>query len=588
MKKLTVLLATLLVFFSADAQQILSGIYSGSMYNDTTKMLTKYELALSEYRGKVFGYSYNTFIVNDTFYYGIRRVKGYKTDKGELVLEDEELLANNFPESPAKRIKRTATFQLAEEDTITSLNGAWQTNRTRQYYSVGGATKTERSVDSSQSPLVAHLKELNIISDKPNYQDDAVVKNKKKDEKKPKETKETEKKEDIAKRTEKKGEGEKPREDRPEVKTTPADNATAANNQPTRSNATRKEDTRKDDNAVAAANAKEPANKDSRSTSNNPVSTTPAHTAAANSGTSAASGNGTPPATDQKPAVANNPATNPAATLGTAAPQKEGAAVAKAGEKAVVTSNPAQATPTNNDIDPTTGDLITRKPAATKPATTISDKAAQNTPAPASSTATDAAKAAGNKPAGEARETTTKTTSGDTRSVTGSQPESNSNAIAGVAGQAGNAAPGASTTSGNTAQPVAANKPAGAAPTVAAAAALDTRTSALIRTLEVVNDSITLSFYDNGVVDGDIISVFVNGQNVIASQKLNEVAIKKTVHLTNFAADSVEVTLVAETLGSIPPNTGLVLVHDGDKRYDVRFSADMKTNASIVFRKVKK
>ena len=85
MKKLTVLLATLFVFFSADAQQILSGIYSGSMYNDTTKMLTKYELALSEYRGKVFGYSYNTFIVNDTFYYGIRRVKGYKNDKGELL-----------------------------------------------------------------------------------------------------------------------------------------------------------------------------------------------------------------------------------------------------------------------------------------------------------------------------------------------------------------------------------------------------------------------------------------------------------------------------------------------------------------------
>jgi hypothetical protein len=85
-----------------------------------------------------------------------------------------------------------------------------------------------------------------------------------------------------------------------------------------------------------------------------------------------------------------------------------------------------------------------------------------------------------------------------------------------------------------------------------------------------------------------VISVFVNGQNVIASARLNEVAMKKTIHLPTFAGDSVQVILVAETLGSIPPNTGLLLVHDGDKRYDVRFSADLNTNASIVFRKGKK
>ena len=39
--------------------------------------------------------------------------------------------------------------------------------------------------------------------------------------------------------------------------------------------------------------------------------------------------------------------------------------------------------------------------------------------------------------------------------------------------------------------------------------------AAVMKTLEIVNDSITLSFYDNGVVDGDVISVFVNGENVI-------------------------------------------------------------------------
>jgi hypothetical protein len=439
MKRLTVLLATLLIFTSSDAQQILSGIYSGSMYNDTTKILTKYELALSEYRGKVMGYSYNTFIVNDTFYYGIRRVKGYKNEKNELVLTDEELLANNFPESPAKRVRRTATFPLAQEDTITNLSGSWQTNRTKHYFSVGGAAKTERTVDSSQSPLVAHLKELNIIGNSPTYQEEPVAKAKKKDESKPQDT-------GVAGRTDKNGEGDKTRGEQPADGTSPDARATAAS-KPDRSKAPGK-----DDAPVAAPARKEPA-RGNKGKDNNPAST----------------------ATVQTATSANT-------------------------DKALTQNN---------------------------------------------------------------------TTATALSSSNGTQPQADKKSTADN-----------SVATGNTA----ATGPKAAV----AATAPDTRTSAVIRTLEVVNDSITLSFYDNGVVDGDVISVFVNGENVIAGAKLNEVAIKKTVYLTNFAADSVEVTLVAETLGSIPPNTGLVLVRDGDVRYDVRFSADLKTNASIVFRKVKK
>ncbi|MGZ8544421.1 MAG: hypothetical protein ACXWV0_03950, partial [Flavisolibacter sp.] len=46
-----------------------------------------------------------------------------------------------------------------------------------------------------------------------------------------------------------------------------------------------------------------------------------------------------------------------------------------------------------------------------------------------------------------------------------------------------------------------------------------------------------------------------------------------------------EILLVAENLGSIPPNTGLMTITDGDKIYQVNFSADMKTNASIIIRR---
>ena len=100
-------------------------------------------------------------------------------------------------------------------------------------------------------------------------------------------------------------------------------------------------------------------------------------------------------------------------------------------------------------------------------------------------------------------------------------------------------------------------------------------------------DSLVLSFYDNGVVDGDMISVYINNENVLMPTKLTEAATKKTVHLNSFQTDSVTLILVAENLGSLPPNTGLLVVQDGDKKHEVRFSADLETNAALVFRKRK-
>ena len=43
--------------------------------------------------------------------------------------------------------------------------------------------------------------------------------------------------------------------------------------------------------------------------------------------------------------------------------------------------------------------------------------------------------------------------------------------------------------------------------------------------------------------------------------------------------------MFAETLGSIPPNTGLLIVRDGKAVYELRFSGDYKQNASILFKR---
>jgi hypothetical protein len=98
--------------------------------------------------------------------------------------------------------------------------------------------------------------------------------------------------------------------------------------------------------------------------------------------------------------------------------------------------------------------------------------------------------------------------------------------------------------------------------------------------IEVASDSVRLSFYDNAEVDGDSISVFLNGKLILAHQALSERAFNVYVQLDSNREIN-EVSMFAENLGKYPPNTALMVISDGDKRYETFLSSDFKGNATI-------
>ena len=98
--------------------------------------------------------------------------------------------------------------------------------------------------------------------------------------------------------------------------------------------------------------------------------------------------------------------------------------------------------------------------------------------------------------------------------------------------------------------------------------------------IEVASDSVRLSFYDNAEVDGDSISVFLNGKLVVAHQGLTERAFNVYVQLDSSLTIN-EVSMFAENLGKYPPNTALMVISDGDKRYETFLSSDFQGNATI-------
>ena len=110
------------------------------------------------------------------------------------------------------------------------------------------------------------------------------------------------------------------------------------------------------------------------------------------------------------------------------------------------------------------------------------------------------------------------------------------------------------------------------------------RKSVIGKELEVSSDSIRLSFYDNAEVDGDSISVFFNNKLVLAHQELTEKAFNLYIKLDSLK-DSNEVSMFAENLGKYPPNTALMVVSDGENRYEVFLSSDFKGNATVRFKR---
>jgi hypothetical protein len=104
--------------------------------------------------------------------------------------------------------------------------------------------------------------------------------------------------------------------------------------------------------------------------------------------------------------------------------------------------------------------------------------------------------------------------------------------------------------------------------------------------IPVSGDSIELRFYDNAEVDGDSISLFLNDKLIFQHIRLTDkpYTIKLPVGTLN---DSNELTMVAENLGSIPPNTSYMVAIMGDKRYEAKLASTENSSAVIRLRKMR-
>ncbi|MBL7746602.1 MAG: hypothetical protein JNM19_04200 [Chitinophagaceae bacterium] len=530
--KLTLLSLLFPLFFSG---QSLTGLWTGALHNDssTVRKDQLFEIALTEYKGKVYGYSRSEFIVNDTLYYIVKRVKG--TIDGDVCeVTDDEIVSYSFRGRLDKGIKVTSTFRRNQTDSAWYLDGTWKTNATRKYYSVTGKISLSEEKDLAASKLFPHLEELKLADDVAFYK---------------------ERTETIA--TVKVAKPEKINTSytvNPEILTTQSEPVIVSASPavaitPTVEPAEEKKPSiKKTTDDLAKTGIKSiPADTDLATPSSSSASVVIKKTEAPvvpAIETRVSSVSPKPIETVSAKPVVNNSAPTSVDPVAISTPKKLEPVIASAKNNLPATTS---SLPISENKPVKTAVIVKNNPPVTnnQPAATATKKSEVNKP--------DAALAV--KPITQTVPATTVKT----------EP--------------------AITTPPTIAAAPEIKKPA--VDVTEKAAVVGGRKSEFSQVVNFKSDSLIISLYDNGEIDGDTVSVFMNGETILSRQGLKSSAIKKTIYLAGGQNDEFTLVMFAESLGKYPPNTGLLVIRDGDDVYNLRFSSDFQKNAGIVFRRKK-
>jgi hypothetical protein len=111
---------------------------------------------------------------------------------------------------------------------------------------------------------------------------------------------------------------------------------------------------------------------------------------------------------------------------------------------------------------------------------------------------------------------------------------------------------------------------------------LKTRENALVRRIETEAGEIKMDIYDNGQIDGDSVTIYHNNTLVKSHMRLSEKPITLTITVDPSQPHH-EIIMVADNLGTIPPNTSVMIITTATNRYELFISSSEQKNAKVVF-----
>jgi hypothetical protein len=107
-----------------------------------------------------------------------------------------------------------------------------------------------------------------------------------------------------------------------------------------------------------------------------------------------------------------------------------------------------------------------------------------------------------------------------------------------------------------------------------------TRANRLIKHIDAPAGEMTIELYDNGQIDGDTVSVYRNNELIVSKAALTAKPITMQINVDAMHPHH-ELVMVADNLGSIPPNTSLMIITTKNQRYEVFISSSEQKNAKV-------
>jgi hypothetical protein len=115
---------------------------------------------------------------------------------------------------------------------------------------------------------------------------------------------------------------------------------------------------------------------------------------------------------------------------------------------------------------------------------------------------------------------------------------------------------------------------------------LQSREKDVVETIPIDTSSIKIELYDNAEIDDDTVTVFLNNTLLLYKKRLTDKPLSLNVNV--FPDTDYELMMYANNLGRIPPNTALMIITAGQKRYQLHLSSSEQKSAVVRFRYVPK
>lgn len=107
-------------------------------------------------------------------------------------------------------------------------------------------------------------------------------------------------------------------------------------------------------------------------------------------------------------------------------------------------------------------------------------------------------------------------------------------------------------------------------------------TSGRARQFHWHSDTCILDVYDGGVIDGDIISVLLNADEILTRHVLTKQKHQIKLYLKGKVNT---LSIIAENLGKTPPNTANIVLSDGKWHYKIKAFNDIGESAEVMLKK---